>query len=97
MEASAVEMKHLLAETSAAAAARATAALTPPQIATELARLKATKGLRRTLHQLCVERGGTEPVLAFDRWLARCKLAREAGGAFSSTVMNGRQRWRRRR
>lgn len=39
--------------------------------------LQATKALRRLLHQLCVSHGAPEPVLAFDRWLARSRLAVE--------------------
>lgn len=40
----------------------------------ELARLAAAKKLRSKLHKLCAKAGCPVPVLAFERWQARCKL-----------------------
>ena len=57
----------------------------------ELARYQACKRLRRRFYSLCLEiGGGAPPVMAFDRWVARCKLESEeaamqaasAGSAF---------------
>ena len=57
----------------------------------ELARYQACKRLRRRFYSLCLDiGGGAPPVMAFDRWVARCKLEREeaamqaasAGSAF---------------
>ena len=54
-------------------------ALPEPQPAVELARLKKLKRLRRSLLRLCAAEGGSPPILAFDRWLARCRLAEPEG------------------
>ena len=44
----------------------------------ELARYQACKRLRRRFYSLCLEIGGVAPpVMAFDRWVARCNLERE--------------------
>lgn len=44
----------------------------------ELARYQACKRLRRRFYSLCMDiGGGAPPVMAFDRWVARCKLERE--------------------
>ena len=52
----------------------------------ELARCQASKRLRRRLHSLCTEAGTSPPVLAFDRWVARCKLEREEAAASDSAA-----------
>ena len=54
-------------------------ALPEPRPAVELARLKKLKRLRRSLLRLCAAEGGPPPILAFDRWLARCRLAEPEG------------------
>ena len=76
----------LLADSPAPAAALAAApsglGTAPPLCAAvEMARLKATKGLRRLLTTLCEKRGGAPPVLAFDRWVARGMLAEHLEGS----------------
>ena len=54
-------------------------ALSEPRPAVELARLKKLKRLRRSLLRLCASEGASPPILAFDRWLARCRLAEPEG------------------
>ena len=54
-------------------------ALPEPRPAVELARLKKIKRLRRSLLRLCAAEGGPPPILAFDRWLARSRLAEPEG------------------
>mmetsp|Transcript_76517 Transcript_76517/g.127537 ORF Transcript_76517/g.127537 Transcript_76517/m.127537 type:complete len:657 (-) Transcript_76517:181-2151(-) len=49
-----------------------------PNLAVEILRLGKVKRLRRIFLRLCAEKGCDEPpVLAFDRWLARAKLAEQ--------------------
>ena len=55
-------------------------ALPEPQPVIELSRLKKLKRLRRALPRLCAaEAGASPPILAFDRWLARCRLSEPEG------------------
>ena len=65
-------------------------ALAEPQPAIELKRLKKLKRLRRSLQRLCAAEGSdAPPILAFDRWMARCRLAAEEQAAPDPLLPSG--------
>ncbi|CAK0879445.1 unnamed protein product, partial [Prorocentrum cordatum] len=49
----------------------------PPHARVEAMRLQRCTQLRKLLSRRCSAHGITEPVLAFERWLARCRLREE--------------------